>query len=386
MECFYSHSIRSYARMVVSIGILLSVFRVDAAETELMVAYSGELNYVSLFDLNSASQKNYIEDDIAGDHFELTIDFAVTHGLFSGNLIVQEYDDDTIDESDPLAIAAQQQVWVITAENLRVYEGNLVFGQLDPVNTTDGYVSLVTDELNEGLGYGAQLGVRYYYPQWPIVVQLDANYVSDTYLPDFEHDNLWGLAVNYHRKTAEAEIHADVHIADDPDNILRPVFVGLAGDFQLNPYYKTTVVFQSAYDMTFGVRFERQINNRFWYVQWADPSRDAKQDAITQLGRIYDSPYTPMIYTLELTRIAANTLWLESRVDYKKDRLGVYAEFSKSFIAEDSASEVGGGVTYLSNTGLLYTAKYFNRVVDALSVLPGIQAENYFEFSATYSF
>ncbi|MDH5426526.1 MAG: hypothetical protein OEY29_16185, partial [Gammaproteobacteria bacterium] len=291
-----------------------------ASETGVSVDISGELKYATVFNFKDDSRFNELQDDIEGDHHELTIEANIVNGPFSGTMLFEEVDDETVDPADTAALLAQQHTWQLTIDNLQVHEGDLVFGQLDAVNTTDDYVKLVTDEINEGLGYDAILGIRYYHPEIPFVAQYDANYESETYLPDFEHDNFWGLAANYLHQTGESEIHADIHIADDPDNIMRPVFVGVAADIDLNLRNRAVLVFQRAYDMTYGARFERQTEHKFYYIQFADPSWDAQKDTITKLGRVYDSPFTPMVYTLELTRIDKTDLWLEIRADYLKHK------------------------------------------------------------------
>jgi len=357
-----------------------------ASEAGVSVDISGELKYATVFNFKDESRFNELQDDIEGDHHELTIEANIVNGSFSGTMLFEEVDDETVDPADTAALLAQKYTWQLTIDNLQVHEGDLVFGQLDAVNTTDDYVRLVTDEINEGLGYDAILGIRYYHPEIPFVAQFDANYESETYLPDFEHDNFWALAANYLHQTGESEIHADIHIADDPDNVMRPVFVGVAADIDLSLRNRAVLVFQRAYDMTYGARFERQTEHKFYYIQFADPSWETKKDTITKVGRVYDSPFTPMVYTLELTRIDKTDLWLEIRADYLKHKYAGYAEFAKSFVAGDSRSEVGGGISYLTDASLLYSAKYVNRVEDAPANLPAIQAENYLELSVEYGF
>lgn len=358
------------------------------AEAETTFSYSGEINVHTVMDLENSTRLNSIKDDTDGDQdaFELTLQADVVHGPFSGNIVIEDVDNDGGAYGDP---GYQDGTVTVSINDLMVEEGNISFGQIGSVVATDDLLDLVTDEENGGMSYDVDGALRYTDAEMGLKVQIEGDKASGAVADLVGADadtagaaNVFGVAAALAQDIGMGTVYAEAQYEEGfnslGENTAKDTFVGVGAELMPTEELTVTAAYQMLGDASaYGVRADYTMGDMAFYGSYGEPDADVADDEVILVGGSMTADM--LTFSGSYRMISDAEAYLATEVAYANDNIGAYAGYETDLADGVDYVWMGAGVSMTSESGVVYAADYENED-DAGAITSEI------DFSASYSF
>lgn len=367
-------SIKLASGFAVSALALAIAGQAVAQEATTEVDFTGSVKVQSVFDLENDTRENQMPGYSSAneDWFHLEATWAVSHGPFSGNLIVGLSADEDDDDAMRFVGGAEPN-GEVRVEDLMVEEGPVSFGQIGSVADTAGLLESLTDfdALGEtALDYGVDAAARYTVADLGLKVQAEGS--GD----DF------GIAAGVMQDLDVATVWADVQyredINDDEDGMEDgTVAYGFGVEAMPVDMVTLTAVFrgdtaenfgadEDEDTQAFGVRADVQATDEISvYALFADNETALDDNAAFKLGGTAE--FAPLTFegSYEAKAAEAADGLIFGKVSYTDGPIGAFAEVHynlEDFLAEgqEAGTKFVLGADYTYDSGVVVGAEYEN--------------------------
>ncbi|MHA7879884.1 MAG: hypothetical protein ACX931_08845 [Saccharospirillum sp.] len=379
------------------------------AETSATV--SGDLKVNTVVDLENETRETSMPGFASPDEdwFNLSVETAIVHGPFSGDIVVglQNGQEDEADDAGARADDGYGRVFV---DNLRVDEGPVSFGDIGRITDTAGLYEGLADQStfideDESTRFGVAAAFRYSVEDLGLRVQAEGN------------GGDFGLAAAIKQDLDVATFWADFQfreaVGNDGMDDAETAF-GVGAQATPVDMLTLTAVYRNKSDRTLGdwnsaagatvdegafaVHAEAMLTETISvYGMLVDPFMDTDDTTVMKFGGSVGIDAITLSASYEALTHEAETYLITGKVAYAQDAISAFAEVAMS--AEDFSGSDGGssfntstdagtefvlGADYTTASGIVYGGEYTNTGEDFWDA--GGNTTSEIELFAQYSF